>query len=58
MSDQRIITFQPDPEAADAVAAERKRLAKRAGKGTFVGKAEAVRSLIHKASAIKDKVDA
>ncbi len=53
MADQRQIGFCPDVKAARVIAAERKRL--QALRGKDVGKAEAVRSLIHKAA---EKTDA
>ncbi len=58
MSDQRVISFQPDPKVARAVEAERKRLLALRAKGSHVGKAEAVRSLIIKASTVEEKADA
>lgn len=59
MADRPFIGFEPDPEIARAVEAERKRLAATRDEGAFVGKAEAVRSLIAQAAAAaKEKVDA
>ena len=58
MADRPFIGFEPDPKTARAVETERKRLEKLRGKGAFVGKAEAVRSLIIKASTVRERVDA
>ena len=58
MVDTRLIAFKPDQKQARLVEVERKRLAALRGEGETVGKAEAVRSLILKASTVREKVDA
>ncbi len=58
MVDTRLIAFKPDRKQARLVEAERKRLLALRGEGETVGKAEAVRSLIIKASTVEEKADA